>query len=556
MSSSNGFLPPKKIVLLFSCLLCLIAPLYYAYLITVNTVNAPRWDDYDSIVNFFNLFMTSDSIAHKVSLILHQHNEHRLGFARLISVIVFYLKGSLDFTLLCYIGNAALVFIAFFLFRAFKIVGRYKLLLFSPVLFFLFQPQYFDTLLWPTVLLSNFYVFLFALLVLILLCRKNPFSFFIACILAGVATYTQGNGFLVLAVGLIVVLMQGDRKKSVIWLSLSVLILVSYFSGYKQLPGQTNVFHVFMNLRNTVLYGFCFIGSAAGFFAYYPSFAFGILIVLYFLFLTIIKYFKNNPVIYFLFLFILLTVGLNTVFRSGRGVEYVLAQPRYKFIGVSFLILTYLSLYEIMQKKKKEKYVALVGLLVASGFFFASSYNYTPDVIRNSETLRRGLLSWYVDGTGLFYPYPVKANLILNKASNNELYRIPEKLLQEFSGEPHIFDEKDFNKKLRFSIAKFAENADYIYIDGWAHLINAGIRNQEILIIFKSSDHIFAVPTHSIKRPDVAAIFKSAELSHSGFGVLIKKSLLQPGRYQIGLYVEHLEDSAISFTERYIEIER
>jgi len=520
----------------------------------VNAVNAPCWDDYDSIVNLFNVFVTADSFSEKISLILHQHNEHRLGFVRLISLLVLYLKGSLNFAFLCYIGNAALIFIVFFLFRAFKMVGRYKLLLFSPILFFLFQPQYFDTLLWPTVLLSNFYVILFVLLALILLCRKNIFSFFVACILACVATYTQGNGFLVLPVGLIVLLMGGDRKKSLIWLSISALILISYFSGYMKLPEQPNVLDAFMNLKSAVLFGFCFIGSAAGFSFYYPSLIFGVFIVLYFLYLTGIKYFKNNPIIYFLFLFLLLSAGINTLFRSWQGVEYILSQPRYKFIAVLFLIVMYLSLCEIMQKKRKEKYVAFIGLLVASGFFLVSSYGYTPAVFKISETLRRGLLTWYVNGSGLYYPDPVKANMILNKASNNKLFQISENLLQEFSGEPHIFNEKNFNKKLRFSIRKFAENADYLYIDGWAHIINTGTHNQKILIIFKSPDHIFAVPTNSVRRLEVAANSKSAKLSKSGFGVLIKKNLLQPGRYQIGIYAENRDDRAIVFTERYILI--
>jgi len=48
--------------------------------------------------------------------------------------------------------------------------------------------------------------------------------------------------------------------------------------------------------------------------------------------------------------------------------------------------------------------------------------------------------------------------------------------------------------------------------------------------------------------------FESAKLNNSGFGVLIKKNLLQPGRYQIGVYAENREGRAIRFTERYVEI--
>lgn len=126
----------RKTGIFLACVLCLVAPAYYLDLITVNAVNAPVWDDYDSLVDFLNDFTETNSMAGRLALVLTQHNEHSLAFLRLAAVSVFFLKGDLDFKWLCYIGNAALVLIAYFLFLAFKTGGEFKVFYFSPALFF------------------------------------------------------------------------------------------------------------------------------------------------------------------------------------------------------------------------------------------------------------------------------------------------------------------------------------------------------------------------------------------------------------------------------------
>lgn len=546
----------RKLCIFLACVLCLLAPAIYLHLVAVNSVNAPCWDDYDSLVEFLNQFRDTSSFAGRLSLILVQHNEHRLAFLRLVGLSVFYLKGDLDFRLLCYIGNAALVLIAYFLFYAFKTGGEFKPFYFSPVLFLLFQPQYHDIILQATALFSNFSVLLFALVTLLLIERRSRISFVFACVFAALAIFSQGNGILIFPMGLVAFLMQRNYRQAGIWLLVSLLVLAVYFKGYGQLPGHPGILEALMDIKGVILSLFCFAGSAAGFSSFYPSLFCGIGMVLYFIFLTIRKYYRSNPTLYFLFFFILLTIGINAVFRSWKGIEFVLLQSRYKFFSIFGVILLYLSLYEIVQRKRLHLFVAITGLIVALAFFTVSSSLYIPKVVESSEGFKRGLLRWYVDGEGLRYPFPEEASRLLNESIEKSIYKFPENIIKEFKKTPYVFRKKDIHRHPVFSIDTVAENDEYAYIDGWAFLSAEALPGEKISVVLESSEQAFAFPTVTIIRPDLVDYFGSSSLKRSGFGVLISKRMIQPGRYEVGVYTESKDDRGLSYSGEYIDVNR
>ena len=546
----------QKIIIFLACVLCLIPVQYYINLIINNAVNTPFFDDFDSIARFINLFTDTDSLGEKLNLVLSQHNEHRMAFLRLVAVSVFYLWGHLDFILLCYIGNAALALIAYFLFRSFKTNGKYKVLFFSPVVFLLFQPQYYDTLLLPTTLLSSFYVSLFALVTLFFIEKKSRISFIAACIFSVCTAFTLGNGLLIFPLGLASFCLQRSFRRAGLWLLISLLVGIIYFTGYGLPSGHPGVTEALFNIKRTILYALSLTGSAAGFSSFYPSFFCGIGIVLYFIFLTASKYHKNNPTLYLFFLFILLTIGINALLRSGQGVEYAFTQPRYKFIAIFPVILTYLSLREIVRGKQGPVWVTLTGLILALVFFTVSFTLYSPKVEEYSETLKRGLIRWHVDGSGLFYPYPEKASDLLNKLIEKSIYRFPENIPKEFSKSPSAFHENNITRRLESYIDSIAENDEYVYVDGWALFLGEKTNRQTTSIVLRSSEHTLAVPTVTIRRPDLATHFRSRRLKKSGFGVLISKKMLQPGRYELGVYTKSSMGSGLNFSGKHILIKK
>lgn len=547
-----------KSAIFLICVLCIAAPAYYFHLVGENAVNVPVWDDYHTLIQFMNDFLNTETFRDKISLVFVQHIEHRLIFLHLVTISVFNLMGELDFKILCYIGNAALVVLALFFFYAFKGERAFKLFYFSPVLFFLFQPQYYDVILWQTALFSYFSVLIFALITLVLIVRRSRSAFVLASIFAVLTISCQGNGALIFPLGLFILILQKSYKRGAVWTLISAVSLGIYFINYTQIPGNPGIVNAFLNFKDTALYVFCFIGSAPGFSLFYPSLFFGIGIVLYFIFLTATKYYKDNLVFYSFFLFVFLTIGINALFRSWKGLEFALTQSRYKFISVSLVILVYLSLYEKIRHKRFHFYVALTGLIVAMTFFFLSVNLFTPKVVGNSELLRRGMLRWHVEEKGLNFPVEKSVNRILNESIKKSVYKYPEDIFQKFLQTPHDFRIGPISGVVRAFIDIIAENDAYIYIDGWAFLKTEEKQEEMTWLVLKSAEHTFAVPTVAIRRPDLVAAFSSRHLSKSGFGVLVSKEMIPPGRYEVGAYTKvrskDKDDNGLWFSGRFIEI--
>ena len=546
--------PFRRIILVFILVLCFVAPVYYSHLVVTNTINVPLWDDFDCQLRFLNYFLESDSFGEKFGHLIVQHNEHRLIFLRLVAVSVFNLMGNLDFRLLCYIGNAALALIAFFLFLSFNSKKTLKILYFCPVLFLLFQPQNFDSLLWPTVQFSYFYSFLFSLITLFFL-RKSGWLYFVSASLFGIlATFSNGNGLLVFVVGFGLLLVEKRYKSAGLWLLISGMVWSSYFIGYSHLPGNPPIGEALLNVKAWIPYFFTFTGLAPGFSLLYPSLLLGIGIILWFIFLTVRKYYNDNPTVYFLFLSVLLTIALNALVRSWRGIEFLLSQPRYKFISICAVILAYLSMCEIVKRKKNKLALAVTGLVAASLFFALSFHIYSPMVVEISQSMKRGILKWHIDGSGLFYPIQEKANKVLKESIETGVYKYPDHLIEEFTRRPLVFYPTDVGAGLDYSLDTVVENQDAAYIDGWVFLQTEEKNRQITFVLLESPRQILAVRALSIRRPEIAADFPNRDPKDLGFGVMIKKEMIRPGRYRVGVYVKRGERGGIRFSEKYIEI--
>jgi len=543
-----------KIITALVFLLCLVAPAYYSHFLIKHAVNAPYWDDYDSLLKFLNLYTEAKTAGDKLGLILSQHNEHRIVFLRLIAISVHRLGGRIDFKWLSYIGNGALFLIAFFLFLAFKIKSKIKLLYFSPVLFLLFQPQYYDSILWPTALLTHFYVLALALITFFLIEKKSFILFAPACFLAALAIFSQGNGLLLAPLGLAMLLVLRNYRRAGGWLLISAAALAVYFIHYGQLPGNPNPLEAIVSIKRTLLYILYFTGSAAGFSLFIPSLLFGIIIIGYFIFLTTRKYYRENPVFYFFFLFVLLTISLSALLRSEQGADFALSQPRYRIIALLSLIIIYLSFYERINRKKSLIYAAATGLLVASVFSAVSFSLYSPKVVSISESIKRGLLKWPINGQGLYYPFPAKANKILKESIEKAVYKYPDDVFKNFIRRPHAIHPNKFNQNLRYFLDTVASNEDYIYVDGWAFLSTKNAGRQKISVILNSAQKSFIAATIPIRRPDIAAKFHSRRLENSGFAVLIRKKGLPPGKYRVGIAVVSRQEKSLDFSQKYVAI--
>jgi hypothetical protein len=388
-------------------------------------VDIPQADDYDNILGSMNQLYQSQNIAEVGSILFAQHNEHRLVFNRIVSITLLKIFGRIDFFWLIAIGNLAIFIIVWIIFRTYR-CDEEKFLYFSPAIFFIFQPQY-DSFVWAMAALSNFYVIAFAVLCIYFLLKKIPGAFIYALLAAIAATFTQSNGVLILFVGLIVLVFQKKFYQAAAWFSITMAILFFYFFHYTSPAHHPKITFGLFHPLTTLRYFLSFLGNFS-----HPSLslAFGVIILLFFGFLTVKKYFAVNPAIYSLLLFFFISAVAVALGRSGFGVEQALAS-RYKIFSILLVILSYLALMEIIANQKMKRWLLTFFIIFSLLFNFLAYVNMREPLESRRNELIDGIIQWQKNGTGLAYPNLIHADVILRESIKNGIYSIPKQWVNE-----------------------------------------------------------------------------------------------------------------------------
>jgi len=401
----------------FYVLICLIPIVAFFGMVWRYALNIPFWDDYDAVLLFLVKYFDAPTIIQKLYLIFSQHNEHRIVFNKLITLSQLYLNGVVDFRQLIFIGNIGLIGILGVLYYVLG-TQKNKFLFLIPVSFLLFQPQYWENIHWAMASLQNFYVIFFAFLSILLISKGGRIFFLLGIIFAVLATFTQGNGMFVFPIGVGILLYQRKYASFSIWLLMMLLCVGLYFHGYIQPAQHPSVLKAFYNPLLTLRYFFSFIGASFGFNKSFSPYI-GIATLIYFLIITVKKYFRQNIIVYGLFCFLFLSAAAAAVTRSGFGLEQALAS-RYSIISILFYILIYLSLIEIYTSLKK--YIVIFICAAISFNVYAYFLNF-HSVIEHHNTLVESVKKWEMNGQGLLFPDGEGANQRMMKAIGKGIYK-------------------------------------------------------------------------------------------------------------------------------------
>ncbi len=64
----------------------------------------PNWDDYDVILAWTNFILTKPNLTEFLANLFSQHNEHRIVFGNLVTLISYFILGRIDFVALSIFG--------------------------------------------------------------------------------------------------------------------------------------------------------------------------------------------------------------------------------------------------------------------------------------------------------------------------------------------------------------------------------------------------------------------------------------------------------------------
>ncbi|MFH0913420.1 MAG: hypothetical protein V1884_03975 [Candidatus Omnitrophota bacterium] len=412
----------KRIKIITLSVLALLPILIFYLQILIFAVNVPQADDYDTILWSTDRFLESKDLNTKIEILFSQFYEHRAVFLRAATLLAYYLTDKIDFRFLIFLGNISLLGLSVVLLLSFAPAdSKNKPLYFIPAIFFLFHPQYFDTIYLASNALTHLYVLFFSFLSLYLLTKESIKYFLFSLLAAIIAIFTLGNGILVFFVGLVPLLYKRRYREIILWILTGAGCSVLYFNGYMHPPNQLAISTVvFKPLIHTINNFSSFTGMS--FLEFGDNFArcSGIVCFLYFIYLIKIKYYKKNITIFSFLTFLFLTAMTVALFRRAGGLPW-----RYKAFSIHFLVLSYLSLIEILPEKSVKRIFPV--LLILSIFFnlFSYSKNYNYLVMRKKSLIVR---LFYLKDRNIFgfdHSDRDRANSIISSAIAKKLYFLP-----------------------------------------------------------------------------------------------------------------------------------
>lgn len=462
--------------------LSLVPILYYFVVLVRYAWNMPYMDDYPVLVEFLNRWLEADS-ATRLDVLLEQNNFHRVVWVKVLALLNVGVTGTINFTFLQFVGNAALLLTAWLLYQSSTHLSRWA---FLPVLFLLFQFQSWNNAFWAMAAVSNLWAPAWALLAFWLATRPHVRLQWLALLVGLVALLTNGNGIVVLPL-LCIVLWIGPtsyHRATVQSVLLTLLALYLYFRGYHNPSGPaltnlltpTKLMHLFA--LDTAFLGAMF---------YHPAIAWlsqgvGAVTIFWTLYLILTRYDQKNPTLFWFVVFLHLTGLMLAVNRIEKGTELMYAS-RYRNITALMLATTWLTMAEVVQIARSptgrgptirfhwQTILTRLVLLGSLGIWTVSNYTYASKIVRFRELKQTDQFLWQQFGEIRGCAPALQPAAKLTQLNRHRLFLPPTLPLDQLVSTPlavNLTTSSADSVDYRLDISKRV--GAYFVISGWAKL--------------------------------------------------------------------------------------
>lgn len=473
---------------LLSGVIFCIPILIYAVTVICNSVNIPFYDDYELILSFLVNYKNTQGFNDSLNLLLTGGDAHNGFFAKLVYLTDTLLNRHLNFIHLIYAANICLLGILILFYISGRCNHSKKIFLFLPVSFLLFQLQYWEISTWAVAAMVFLPTFLFSLLTLFLLNMRRVFYMSAAYVTGLMAAISAGHGLFVFPAGFALLLMQRRMKDLIMWSAFSLSVVAFQVFLYT-IQGNNFLSRVSgFSLNNSFSYIPIFlasVGTAVGLGIKSFSIIAGLVIVLLFLYITLKKYYQKNPVMYFFMIFLLLINMAIALTRSSEGIDIILFTSRHRIVSILLLIVSYISLLELLPDDVKRTQFSKLSLVFAVILFSLSYFLYLPFLNGRYNEVKMGV-------NGLLHNNPKSAYNIIRSSERNDIYIPPPGFLDNIS--PDF--KRNENTKLNNFVSRF--NKRSITDTTFTMRINIPPGN-----ILGSRIHIF------LQKPEVIYLFNS-----------------------------------------------
>lgn len=551
--------------------LILIIPAIVYYSLFFNyTVNAPINDDFQAVLDSVNKIISTDSISEKIKILFAQHNEHRIVYDRIWSLISYKLQYNINFNFLAFIGNLSLLGMAILFYKRFTSLQK-PLLLFLPVVVFLFNISSWENMTFAMASLSNFTVYLFILISLGFIVsdtftkRRNLYLAFLFLFLAAM---TQGGGLFLIPISILILLYKKEYKNAVIFGVLCIGLLALYFHNYQKPPQSVGVVDSILGFKfNILLFAFAFLGNSFNYYLVYNNPAYsshftmvvGSLFFILFLYITYTKYYKKNLFVYSLMLLVVMSAFITAVSRISFGIE-TSGASRYRITGIIFFITLYFWFIETKEVHKAKYFYGILAFSMVY-YFYVNLRQIQYLQIRERQTYV-GILNYNYGNTEMLNGDKSMMQAyknILDESKNMDTYKLPDnKQLESYFpfAETTIIREEsgDSHTAMSNNTETITKYPDCYVIDGWAFLEGYKTKSQTVYVGIKNvadTKPIFYLATKN-ERYDLEPYFHKSNLKDGGYSIRLKDVLIKNGENKIWIMVINENQTKIQETDKKI----
>ena len=515
-------------------------------------VNLPYWDDF--LVQDHLLLLKRVSGRQKLLHLFDQHWEHRIVWTRLVFALFAQLNGSLNYYGLTLIGVSGLLAVLGILFTIFRQLA-YPLLYFVPVPFLLFTLQSYENLIWAMASVQNFWILAFALGTFYWLSRNGLVTRWLALGLAIFATFTSGNGSLLLIAGLIVLVYQRQWRFLSVWSIATILALVGYFYSYHRISFFPSPFRYPVSAWIKAF--FVFLGAFGDASPNAGNGPLGVDITLWITVLigavvvAIMGIFglsayqrfrlaqSDQLTSFFLgcLLFLLATAAITVYSRVGFAGPGYMLQGRYRVYSALSLSLVYLfSLHHWRSKPGLPRYVAGM-LLITIGQSLFSDYLCLEGIVNQRRRVVTEYFNYLANTSAerqqairaVFIPTepPLFSDQVASLSTPTWLSVPATMTVDSLTEQPFTYDIPKAN----------AVNPDLAKPDAGSY------------IFFKSASHTYLFAARPLRPSSAVSGFTDYFVSNGVYAQVLKEKLA-PGQYRIGILTNQNNHIRLAMTNR------
>ncbi len=483
-------------------------------------LNMPNWDDYDAILTWINFVLSKPSLAEFMTKLFAQHNEHRIVFGNLVSLISYFSLGKVDFISLSIFGVLGL----FFVFLLIIYIGKknhFTLLELLPVPYLMFSLNQWELISWAMASISQYWQLFFSILSLTIISTSNQLrNLVLAFIFATIALYTGGGGLLVFPVIFIYLLIRKNVKNTFIWFTLTCLVVFVYFIFFHYgAPDSSNICRnlAFSHLDIWFQYLLLYLGGDILPIANNSLFLaslWGFLLLQAFIFFSLKKDYKNDSTFFLIALFIVIT-GMVIAFNRFDINLVSAVVPRYYCYTAVFSLMIYFLAFKSFTLY--QKFIRIVFICI-SIFVFVFSINSNLKLLAERYDNMKQIL-WYpndhIDKNCLSNHVYNHAYEIIKTSINNHSFKPINSVLVNLPLSLPLQLTNLYIPGYLGHIDGVIVKPNLIMIQGWAWI--KGFKDKPSTVIIKVNDKFYPTSFGREKRVDVASFLHNPDSLMSGY---------------------------------------